>query len=80
MIEEGDRVRIKTGSALADKHPELRDAIGVVSSIVRKASLTDPAHSAQMHVRFRDLNVIAFNVSAADLEPVSRLSPELRAV
>lgn len=79
-MNEGERVRLRPESALADRHPDLRAAVGVVSSIVRAASLTDPAHGATMHVRFRDLNIVAFNVPASDLEPVSRLSPELRAV
>lgn len=78
MVQEGARVRLRPGSTVVAGHPELAEAIGVVGSIVRSASLANPTRGATMHVRFAALNIVAMNVPAADVEPVDHLSPELR--
>ena len=30
-----------------------------------------------MHIRFRELNLVALNVAASDVEPLDHLDPEL---
>lgn len=84
MIEEGARVKLRPESRLGRQHPEMLGTIGVVGSIVRGASWGtlgarqgDRARDVSMHVRFRELNLVALNVPADDVEAVDRLDPEL---
>ena len=84
MIEEGARVKLRPGSQLAQQHPEMLDAIGVVGSILRGpswhslgVSTIKRLRDVSAHVRFQDLNLIALNVTIDDLEAADHLNPEL---
>ena len=84
MIHEGSRVKLRPGSRLGRAHPELAGAGGVVGSVVREplwqkldVRTLERARDVRMHVRFPDLNLVAMNVPAGDVEVVDRLNPEL---
>lgn len=84
MVKQGARVKLRPGSQLGRSHPELAGAVGVVGSIVEGPSwqslnvrAIERARDVTMHVRFADLNVVALNVPAADVEPVDHLDPDL---
>lgn len=76
MIEEGARVRLRPTSQLVRQHPDMAQAIGIVGSIMRGAAL---GSGSTMHVRFRDLNLVALNVPSTDVEAVDHLNPEMQA-
>ena len=73
-IMPGERVRLKPDSFLCSRHPELAEAVGVVSSS------TTRGREALLHVRFASTNVVALNVLETHFEPVARLEPRLRVV
>ncbi|MCW6509593.1 hypothetical protein [Lichenifustis flavocetrariae] len=76
---EGERVRLKSDAPLRRQHPELAEAIGIVSSVIRKGSLSAGQESVKMHVRFQPpVNLVAFNVPAAQFEPAERIEPRPR--
>lgn len=75
MVQEGSRVRLRPESRLAQRHPEMAQAVGVVGSIVRGAAL---GSGSTMHVRFKALNLVAMNVPSGEVEAVDHLDPEMQ--
>ena len=70
----GDRVRLKAGSPLRVRHPELAGAIGVVSSTLHGNG------NALLHVRFgKPVNLVVMNAHAGQFEEADRLNPRLPA-
>ncbi|MDX7951819.1 hypothetical protein P7D22_11625 [Lichenihabitans sp. Uapishka_5] len=85
MIEEGARVKLRPESLLGRQHPEMLGTIGIVGSIVRGSQWRtlvsrqgDGTRDVSMHIRFRELNLVALNVPANDVEAVDHLNPELQ--
>ena len=86
MIEEGARVKLRPGSQLGRRHPEMLGAVGVVGSIVRGppwqalgTGQDQRGRDVSMHIRFRELNLVALNVAAGDVEPLDPWTRSLRA-
>ena len=62
----GDHVRLRSDSVLYQRHPELADAVGIVSSaMMREGALF-------LHVRFEGKKVAVLNIWAAHFEPVDQ--------
>lgn len=75
LMKEGDRVKLKADAALRVKHPELADAVGVVST-----TFSDHG-TRRFHVRFAPpVNCVAMYALADEFEPADNLEPRLRLV
>lgn len=84
MVQEGARVWLKPGSAIAGQHADLVGALGVVGAIIqgRRWSALDASDAERQadraaHVRFRSPPVVLLSVPISNLEVVDALDPAM---
>ena len=78
MVREGSKVRLKAEAPLRLEHPELANAIGIVSSIVHgpkwsrlSSSQAERSEDTAVHVRFAPpVNLVLLNAKADLFEEV----------
>ncbi|MCW6513168.1 hypothetical protein [Lichenifustis flavocetrariae] len=70
---EGDRVKLKANAPLRLTHPELKDTIGTVGSILTGQGGT------LLHVRFdKPANLVVLSAMVEQFEAADRIEPRLR--